>query len=329
MGGRVLLVDRKKVVGLPVRCAEYIPGPLPGELNLGREFVVQAVKGMKTFLPGGEEKVTLTPGWMIRRDGFDQILCRAAREAGAEVLLGSRVLARKGETVLLKRTDGAVSEVRCRVVIGADGPRSTVGRWIDSVNEDFIPAVQARVPLIRPLDFTEVHFDRRLYGGYGWLFPKGPEANVGLGMRPRGKGADLKVALGRLLDDLEAQGKIRSSGLRWMAGWIPVSPVRGIVRENVLLAGDAAGHTHPITGSGVFQAVSAGRMAGRWAARAVGERDLAVLRGYEEEWRDLFAETHERGFRRRLFMEREWERLDEVLPRCWVAFREYYEDRSQ
>lgn len=329
MGVGVLLVDRKKVVGLPVRCAEYVPGPLPGELNLGREFVVQGVKGMRTFLPDGGERVTLTPGWMIRRDKFDQALCRAAREAGAKVLLGTRVVNRHGDAVVLKGRDGSVSEVRCRVIIGADGPHSTVGRWIDSLNRDFIPAVQARVALVRPLDFTEVYFDREFYGGYGWVFPKGPEANVGLGMKPQGGGADLKAALGRFLDRLESQGRIRRSGFRWMAGWIPVSPVRGIVRENVLLAGDAAGHTHPVTGSGVFQAVSAGRMAGGWAARAVGENDLALLHAYEGEWKDLFGETHERGFRRRQFMEREWKRLDEVLPRCWVAFREYYEDRSQ
>lgn len=329
MGVRVLLVDRKATVGVPVRCAEYIPGPLPGELNLGHDFVVQGVKGMRTILPGGGEKVTLTPGWMIRRDLFDQTLCRAAQAAGAEVLLGTRVMARKGETVFLKGADGTRSEVKCRVIIGADGPHSTVGRWIGSVNSDFIPAVQVRVPLVRPLDFTEVYFDRLFYGGYGWLFPKGPEANVGLGMKGGGKGTGLRDALTRLLARLEGEGKIRRSPLRWTAGWIPLSPVREIVRDNVLLAGDAAGHAHPITGSGVFQAVTAGRMAGEWAAKAIAEKDLSLLHGYEEEWRDLFGETHERGFQRRLLMEKEWERLEEVLPACWVAFREYYEDRSQ
>jgi digeranylgeranylglycerophospholipid reductase len=316
-------------VGVPVRCAEYIPGPLPGELNLGRDFVVQGVKGMRTLLPGGGEKLTLTPGWMIRRDLFDQTLCGAAQKAGAELRLSTRVLAREGDLVLMKGADGTLSEVKCRVIIGADGPHSVVGRWIGSVSSDFIPAVQVRVPLVRPLDFTEVHFDRLFYGGYGWLFPKGSEANVGLGMKGGVKGSGLRDALTRFLVRLEEQGKIRRSSLQWTAGWIPVSPLRGIVKDNMLLAGDAAGHTHPITGSGVFQAVSAGKMAGKWAARAVAEKDMILLHGYEEEWMDLFGETHERGFRRRQFMEKEWERLEEVLPSCWVAFREYYEDRGR
>ena len=28
-------------------------------------------------------------------------------------------------------------------------------------------------------------------------------------------------------------------------------------------------------------------------------------------------------------MEKEWERLEEVLPLCWVAFKEYYEDGNK
>jgi flavin-dependent dehydrogenase len=234
------------------------------------------------------------------------------------------VLAGQGDLVLMKGSDGALSEVKCRVIIGADGPHSTVGQWIGSLNGDFIPAVQVSVPLVRPLDFTEVYFDSKFYGGYGWLFPKGSEANVGLGMKEKGDGAGLRDTLARFLDRLQGEGKILGSCPRWTAGWIPISPVREIVKGNVILAGDAAGHTHPITGSGVFQAVSAGRMAGRWAAKAVAEGDFTLLHGYEEEWRDLFGETHERGYRRRVFMEKEWERLGEILPSCWAAFREYY-----
>lgn len=50
-GVSVLLVERKNKVGLPVQCAEYIPAMLLGKLNLGREFVAQSVRGMKTFRP--------------------------------------------------------------------------------------------------------------------------------------------------------------------------------------------------------------------------------------------------------------------------------------
>jgi flavin-dependent dehydrogenase len=92
-----------------------------------------------------------------------------------------------------------------------------------------------------------------------------------------------------------------------------------------MLAGDAAGHTHPITGAGIVQAVTGGRMAGKWAARAVESGDLSYLSGYESEWLELFGDTLERGFERRRLLESKWDRLEEIFKYCWVTFKEYHE----
>lgn len=325
-GMQVLMVERKQAVGLPVRCAEYIPAPLLGELALGHDFVVQRIRGMKTILPDGSEKTTLTPGLMIRRDLFDQSICNAARSSGADLLLGTSALSSDGHELLLRKRSGDLLEVESKVVIGADGPHSRVGRWIGSVNERFIAALQARVPLVRPLDYTEIYFDKAFYGGYGWLFPKKSEANVGLGiLKDQNNLVMLRELLDQFLERLSRYGKILNQPLGWTAGWVPAGPSGRVVRNGYLLAGDSAGHTHPITGGGVFQAVTAGNMAGRWAAKAIREGNLSLLTGYEEEWKELFGESHQRGFRRRLQLESEWERLDLVIKRCWVAFREYYE----
>lgn len=325
MGARVLIVERKPMVGIPVRCAEYIPAPLLGELNVGHRFVVQRVRGMKTILPDGTEKTTLTPGLMIRRDLFDQALCSSAQDAGAELLLGTAAVSIEGQKLLLRRRGGDFLEVEAKVVIGADGPHTRVGKWMESVNTHLIAAVQARVPLVRPLEHTEVYFDKDFCGGYGWLFPKGEEANVGLGIRnDRCDPLTLRNAIGQFLERLTREGKILNTPLSRTAGWVPSEPPRSVVKGRLLLAGDAAGQTHPITGAGVFQAAMAGKMAGKWAATAVRENDLSLLAGYEEEWKDFFGETHERGFQRRLLLDKEWERLDQVIKKCWVAFREYY-----
>jgi digeranylgeranylglycerophospholipid reductase len=319
------MVERKPAVGTPVRCAEYIPAPLLGEVNLGRDFVVQGVRGMRTILPDGEEKTIRTPGFMIARDLFDQALCRAARDAGAGLLLDTRVISWKDGRVLVRQRRGDLAEIRARVVIGADGPHTTVGRWIGSVNRSLIPAAQVRVPLVNPTDFTEVYFQGSFYGGYGWLFPRGKEANVGLGVKRVSRGeVRLSEALDRFVVQLEERGRVTNQPLSRTAGWIPAEPLRRVVHGPFMLVGDAAGHTHPITGAGVFQAVTGGKMAGRWAARSLQKQDQNLLKGYEEEWRDLFAESHERGFRKRQLLEKEWGRLNEVVKCCWVAFQEYY-----
>jgi digeranylgeranylglycerophospholipid reductase len=321
----VLVAERKSTVGVPVRCAEYVPANLVGELGLGRGFVVQPVKGMKTILPGGEVKKTLSPGFTVRRELLDQAMADAAQDCGATFQLATRVVSREGQTVKLQGRGGREMPLKAKVVVGADGPHTLVGRWVGSVNRDLIPAIQVRLPLRQPLDFTEVYFDEAFFGGYGWLFPKGEEANVGIGMRsPNPQRLSLVGALKGFIERLCREGKVVPRVLGWFAGWIPVGPPRRVTFGNTILVGDAAGHTHPITGAGVFQAVTAGRMAGKWAAEAVKAKDMGVLSQYEAEWRDLLEETLERGYMRRLELEKEWDRLPEIIKGCWVAFREYY-----
>jgi geranylgeranyl reductase family protein len=324
-GVKVLAVERRQIVGVPVQCAEFIPAPLIGEVNLGLSFVVQSVAGMKTVLPDGESHKTRVPGFIIRRDLFDQILAEAAKKAGTEILVGTRALSLDGNEVALRMRDGSIARVRAKVIIGADGPHSTVGRWIESVNKNLISAIQCRFPLTRPLDHTEIYFDQEIYAGYGWLFPRDHEANVGIGMKNAGSGSQSVVEVfDRFISRLKKAGKIKGDPKHRTAGWIPVEPLRVTSINNILLVGDAAGHTHPITGAGVHHAVVCGTMAGESAAKAIENRNLGLLSRYEIEWRDLFGDTLNRAFQRRQTMERQWTKLNEIIPQCWVAFKTYY-----
>jgi digeranylgeranylglycerophospholipid reductase len=324
-GLTVWVAERRETIGVPVRCAEFIPAPLPGKIGLGRAYAVQPVLGMNTYLPNGEVSLLRAPGFIIRRDLFDQTLAKGAEDAGAKILLSTRVVGKEGGGVILKRADGTRVRVDAKVIVGADGPHSTVGRWMGKMNRHMIPAVQVRVSLTEPMEFTEVYFDKSFYGGYGWLFPRGGEANVGLGRKAReGRCEPMGRLLRDLLSRLEREGKILGKSKGWTAGWIPAEPLRNLVRENILLVGDAAGQTHPITGAGIFEAVTGGRMAGKWAAAALEGGGPKRLLHYEEEWRDLFGESMDRAFHRRLLLERQWDRLQEIISSCWVAFRGYY-----
>lgn len=322
---RVLMLERRKVVGLPVQCAEYIPALLVGELNLGRNYIVQPVRGMKTFLAGREVKETLSPGFIINREKFDQTLVQAACDSGAQIMLMTKAVSQNGDDVIIKTKGSPAAKIKAKIIIGADGPLSTVAKWIGAANHNLIRALQVRVPLKHRLEFTEVYFDKDFYGGYAWLFPKGDQANLGLGIKKKGR---RPPPLARLLKGFTSQcaaaGKIAATPAGLVSGCIPAGPVAKIVHDNVLLVGDAAGHTHPVTGAGIFPAVTAGRMAGTWAARALAANDLNVLSRYETEYRDLFGDSMQRAVSRRQLMESQWDNLDNILKNCWVAFKEYY-----
>jgi len=322
---RVLMIDRKAVIGRPVQCAEYIPAPLVGRLDLGRKYIVQSVSGMKTFLSGRQVKETRAPGFVIRRDVFDQTLAEAARKRGVEIRTSTRAVSANGSGVIIKSNDRSSERIEARVIIGADGPRSTVGRWIDSTNRNLIPAIQVQVPLRRKLAFTEIYFEQEIYAGYAWLFPRGETANVGLGAKKQNATPPpLAALLDRFIDQRTREGKIEKAPADLVTGWIPAEAPRDIVRGNVVLAGDAAGHTHPITGAGIFAAVTAGQMAGKWAARAAAAGNLDLLAEYQAQYRDLFHDSMSRAFERRRMMENQWKQLEDILAQCWVAFKEYH-----
>jgi flavin-dependent dehydrogenase len=320
------LAERKSRIGTPVQCAEYIPAMLLGKVDSGRDFTVQAVKGMKTYVPGAPEKKTSAPGYIIHRDQFDRALACKAQDAGAEIMPATRALGIDAEGVVsLKTKKGGILRVKPKIIIGADGPHSTVGRWVGAINTHLLPAVQVTLPLTRPMDHTEVYFNPEIYAGYGWLFPKGKVANVGLGMKRSGSGRQRIVrTLHRFVDHLKQMGKVAGTPVGQAAGWIPAEPVRCAVYDHIALAGDAAGHTHAITGAGVFAAVVCGQMAGKWAGRAVRDNDLNLLQQYDHEWKDLLALTLIRAYRRRRKMEAEWSDFNTTIQNCWVAYRQYY-----
>jgi geranylgeranyl reductase family protein len=327
-GATVVMVERRATIGVPVQCAEYVPAMLLGQIDCGPDCIAQSVRGMKTHIPGEPVQETAAPGYILRRNRFDQHLAESARSEGVDIMMSTRAVAlTKDRNVVLKTKAGETRTVRPRVIIGADGPRSTVGRWVGCVNRNLMPAVQLTVPLAAPLQDTEVYFQFAITAGYGWLFPKGSVANIGLGLKRDPKSpVSLRRLLNQFVSQLQDEGKVIGPSIGSTAGWIPAEKVRPAVYDNILLVGDAAGHTHPVTGAGIFAAVTGGTMAGKWATRALGKSDLTLLECYDEEWQDLFGASLQKAYRRRRELETRWEDFPCPVKTGWIAYRDYYDN---
>ncbi|MBU0703534.1 MAG: FAD-dependent monooxygenase, partial [Chloroflexi bacterium] len=96
---------------------------------------------------------------------------------------------------------------------------------------------------------------------------------------------------------------------------------------NVLLVGDAAGHTHPVTGAGIFAAIVSGTLAGEAAAKAVKSNDFALLDEYEREWAAFMGGPLRHALSKRRYLDEHWSddaaSLSGVVRETWVAFKEY------
>jgi flavin-dependent dehydrogenase len=100
---------------------------------------------------------------------------------------------------------------------------------------------------------------------------------------------------------------------------------------HVMLAGDAAGLSNPITGAGIAAAVCSGRLAGE-AAAAVARGEAEAVIAYEEELRDVFGAALERAVRRRAGLAdalRRGAEAKDCLRRGWIAYPEYWIAQSE
>jgi len=324
-GAKVLVVEKKKIIGEPVQCAEFIPKLLFKEIILTTQSIAQEVTKMKVYFPDGECFEAHSPGYILNRNIFDKELAIAAEKNGVDIFINTVCLKKRDNKVIIKK-GGKEAAIATRIIIGADGPRSTVGGWIKEVNKDFAIAAQYEIPLAGQMNSTEVYFDKEFEKGYAWLFPKGNLANVGVGIKyMHGNKVSTHKILDKFVKKLVNDGKVKPFPVSFASGLIPLNGPRHTVRDNIVLVGDAAGQTHPITGAGIPQAIMCGKIAGKAAARAIKEKNLKYLQKYEEEWQKIFGEELTRAMNRRRLLDSSWERFEEVLKRCWVTFKEYYE----
>jgi digeranylgeranylglycerophospholipid reductase len=327
-GLSVVALERRRDAGAPVQCAEFVPVPIERDVPDVRAVTAQKVARMLTFTAGATPQVTGDfRGLMIDRAAFDRMLAQEAALNGAEC--------RYGEAVLSVDADGAVqtsagASLRPRVLIGADGPRSQIGAAIGEINRDLVETRQVTVPLVLPHDATDIFLQPDYRGGYGWLFPKGAVANVGVGVADDAR-RSLKPLLAALYGKLSAQRRIGTRAFALTGGAIPVGGrLRSIGRLEqtaVLLAGDAAGLTNPVTGAGIASAVQSGALAGRAAADWLAGAGRA-LDDYEEELGDIFDAALGRAKRRRralLACYADGGRPDaRALSEAWIASPHYW-----
>lgn len=326
-GLRVLAIDRKRQVGVPVQCAEFIPVAI-GRYAQAQGVLKQRVEGMQSVLPSGEAHRSSFAGYVIDRAAFDQSLAAMAEEAGAQIRLRTVLEGLDAANGLARvRQEDDWSVIRFSLLIAADGPYSRCAERLGLPRQKMVHSRQYTVPLFQPTEDTRIWLSGEYPGGYAWLFPRGEEANLGIGIDFAHE-RDARHPLDKLHEQLVQAGAVGAQIRRRTGGAIPVGGMRErLVHDNVVFTGDAAGLTHPITGAGIAAAVMSGERAGE-AAAAWRDEGAAALAAYEQDVYDIYGPTIERALRVRESLEWIWKTpaadSDAQHRRGWIAFEEYF-----
>ncbi len=295
-GHSVLMVEKHREIGIPLCCAEATSLRSLGLfMKPDPKWVAAPINGAILYSPDGTEVAVpwAEVGVVLERKIFDRHLAGMAGAAGAEVMVKTEAVAIKmnGETVeeVTLKSGNETRSIKCRVVIGADGVESLVGAWAGMDTrlepEQFHSCAQYLMSNVDGLpDMVRFWVGRDIApGGYLWIFPKGNGlANVGLGIVASLAGEKKPV---QYLDEFIAKKLPGAKVIEAMAGGTPaLGSDHPMVKGNVLLAGDAARLTDPLSGAGIAIAMASGTMAGNLAAEYLKTNDISQLKKYPKEW---------------------------------------------
>ena len=276
-------------------CAGWVTPAVMQELDLDIEDyqkgrTLQPIYGFRVSHMGKNEVETRyadTPAsYSIRRCEFDHYLLE---RSGADLILGEKF------KTMTKTDQGWLvnDKHHARLVVGAGGHFCPVVRQMGSKlgsSETIVAAQEIEFEMTQqqaaasPInaDVPELFFCDDLKG-YGWVVRKGNFLNIGLGREDNHK---LSEHIAEFRKMLIQQGKIPAETPEKFHGHAYIlypRATRPLLKDGVLIIGDAAGLAYPESGEGIRPAVESSLIAAQVIKQANGDYSQANLQKYKTE----------------------------------------------
>ncbi len=325
------IIEEHNEVGKPVRCAGIVGKPVFEDslIPLSRSSILNQINGTSFFYKGDSFKIKRSGvALVIDREKFDKELSQ-----GLEVECGTRLLEIEEEQdkesrYRLKTNQG---DIWADIVMGADGPRSQVKKFIDSKGNNsngydgsdgpgpgetnFYKGVQYRIKLedLKGVkDLEDEVFSRemtRVYMREGipffvWIIPEG-DGIIRLGVIAENGRRELE----RVIEEEGIKGEITDR----LAGIIPLGLCQSVYKK-VVVVGDAARQVKPLTGGGIYYGMKAAEI----LVECIQEGTLAE---YDKRWKSKFGREIKFG----LWARKVYERLNKgehELENIFSLFKE-------
>jgi digeranylgeranylglycerophospholipid reductase len=271
-GMSVCIIDRKRTIGVPVRCGEATGNRAelsrffePRQSWIAREFHGCALHINRTH----DFKQTIRDaGVVLHRDKLEQDLATSAEKFGATLFLDTAVTGLRANSK--GAWDGVFTDtgnfIAGRFLVGADGCESKVGQWAGITGPLSLNEAASSIEYHVESDYCNDGFLHFFMGasvirpGYIWVFPKGENRVLAGGCLfgcPQGA-PKVKHYVDAFIKSRMPDAHPHSM----ITGCAPVTVCpRELTRKNVLIIGDAARQVNPLSAGGIMNALEAADLA--------------------------------------------------------------------
>ncbi len=262
-GHEVHVYEEHKEIGTPVQCTGILTHAIKDLIPLKKEVIVNECKTVKVFAPNKKciEFNLKKPDIIVCRTKLDQHLAELAQKQGAEYHLNHRFIKNNKKELTFNNTT-----TKTDIVIGADGPNSTVAKQNGFKKNDFLTGMQVTAKIEMDPNTYEVHLG---YGTFGWVVPESETvARIGIVTKEHPK---------QSFDEFLKMRAKNKKILANQSGPIPLfNMYKKTHKEFIYLLGDAAGMVKASTHGGIVQNINAAEC----LAQAIDQN-----KSYETLWR--------------------------------------------
>jgi len=256
-GWETVVLEEHPEIGKPVNCTGIISKSGVEEYGISLDdILVNPIKGANIFSPSGEKlelRRKLDVAYVIDRAGLDKQLAKQAEKAGAKIYTNTKLLNIRNESIFIER-EGRGELLKAKLLVGADGPNSLTRQimGIQKTRNDFAHAYQVRVKGNFDPSMVNVYFGPFAKNFFGWSAPESREwTRAGIATSELNVKSNFELFM--------TQKNLRGEYCDMCSSLIPVGPpMKDIVKENIMLVGDAAFHTKATTGGGILASINAG-----------------------------------------------------------------------
>lgn len=278
-GLSVLCIEEQGSIGYPVQCAGLLSCAAFEECAVSRRSIQNTVTGARLISSTGHALVinANTPkAHVVDRGMLDREMAKAAADGGAEFRLKTAVGNVRDDRVVTRGINGH-EEFSFKILIAADGPRSTIARIYGMKRAPvYLAGIQAEGRCDCDPGLVELYPDASPEF-FGWVIPSG-NGRVRAGLCGTGHVQERFSAFIHRIG--------LSSDLHMVTGTIPLGVMPKTFGRRTLFVGDAAGFAKPTSGGGVYTGVRTARHAAAVATACCENNTFSdtALAEYERRW---------------------------------------------